>query len=163
MFWKKKITKKEFDRVVKNFKNAFSKIKSEQKRQNETLTKHSKEIEFHSTKLKSLESILNKESTNRPIEPIKRLVATKPTNNETNLIIDKLSPREKKILGVFLENKDMALSYIDVAKSLNRSPNTIKNQLNQIRKYQNLFDISEETGKKRFKLKRILKIEKNLF
>ena len=57
----------------------------------------------------------------------------------------------------------MPLSYQDVAKSLNKSPHTIKNQIRQINMKSSLFDKTiDAQNKNRFKLKKHLKIETDL-
>lgn len=188
-FWNFFRTKKEPIKRVRRrkdskLKEAFDLVKADVDQLNKKLDKHSKIlsehsktieeniklIKIHSTKLRSLESLIKEpisrpisQAVSRPTESTNRPVATKLATGETNLAIDNFSLQEKKILGVFLENKDMALSYIDIAKTLKKSPNTIKNQLNQIRRNVDLFDISEDNQRNRFKLKRTLKIEKALF
>jgi len=64
---------------------------------------------------------------------------------------------------VFFQNKDMALSYADVAKYLGKSPNTIKNQMRQVSMKADPFNYTVgDESRKRFKLKDGLKIEKYL-
>jgi hypothetical protein len=57
----------------------------------------------------------------------------------------------------------MSLSYVDVARSLNKSPYTVKNQIRQMRLKADLFDkMIGDGGANRFKLKDGLRIEKYL-
>jgi DNA-binding CsgD family transcriptional regulator len=77
--------------------------------------------------------------------------------------IARFSEQEKRILTVFFQNKDMALSYADIAKYLGKSPNTIKNQMRQVSMKADLFNYTVgDESRKRFKLKDGLKIEKYL-
>ena len=57
----------------------------------------------------------------------------------------------------------MALSYADIAHSLNKSPHTIKNQMRQINIKADLFDKNiDDENRNRFKIKDGLKIERYL-
>ena len=77
--------------------------------------------------------------------------------------MDSITEEEKRIIGVFLAHRDMSLSYQDIAKSLDKSPYTVKNQMRQINMKANLFDrMDDSQGKKRFKLRKHLKVEANL-
>ena len=77
--------------------------------------------------------------------------------------IDSITEQEKRIIGVFLAHRDMSLSYQDIAKSLDKSPYTVKNQMRQINMKANLFDrMVDSQGKNRFKLRKYLKVEANL-
>lgn len=143
---------------------------------NLVLRKHEKQIyenttllTEHSLKLKNLEDILAKPSTNQPTQstnPFERPVSTiKPvqTNVNNKFDIDKFSQQEKKILSVFFNHQDMALSYRDIAGTLGKASNTIKNQIHQILLKADIFEKSIDTGMvNRFRLKDGLKIEKYL-
>ena len=66
-------------------------------------------------------------------------------------------------MGVFLENRDMSLSYQDIAKSLGKSPHTVKNQMHQINMKTDLFDKTvDPQNRNRFKLKKHLISEAKL-
>jgi DNA-binding CsgD family transcriptional regulator/uncharacterized coiled-coil protein SlyX len=145
---------------------------------NSVLKEHRKDIDEnavllkeHSQKLTNLEDIL----TNQPIDsppsqtsPTQRLDwAAKPVqSNGTNSCkfdIDRFSNQEKRILQIFFQNPDMALSYRDIAHALVKSPNTIKNELRQINMKADLFTRNVDAGNRnRFKLRDGLKIEKYL-
>ena len=103
------------------------------------------------------------EPTNRPIESTPRLIATmsEAVDQAPELDLQTFSPQEKKILQVFLAHHDMALSYLDLAKTLGKSPHTVKNQLRQMNMKTELFDkmIDGDNNKNRFKLKKHLKIK----
>ena len=122
-------------------------------------------LKEHSQKLTNLEDIL----TNQPIPPTnlpERPVSTiKPVQANLNnkFDIDKFSPQEKKILSVFFNHLDMALSYRDIASTLGKASNTVKNQIHQILLKADIFEKSIDTGMvNRFRLKDGLKIEKYL-
>jgi len=154
---------------IHNLKNQFNTV-------NLVLQKHEKEIsentallKEHSLKLKTLEDILAKPATNQPTQstnPFERPVSTiKPVQMNVNnkFDIDKFSQQEKKILSVFFNHQDMALSYRDIAGTLGKASNTIKNQMHQILLKADIFEKSIDTGMvNKFKLKDGLKIEKYL-
>lgn len=165
-------------------KSAFDLVKTDVDQINKKLEEHSKIlsgqsatieknfnlIKKNSTKLRSLENLVKEpisqvlpQRTSQKISRIKRqLVATKLVTGESNIAIDNFSEQEKKILGVFLENKDMALSYVDIATSLGKSHNTIKNQISTMNLKSNMFERSVKDKRNRFKLKPGLKIEKSI-
>lgn len=77
--------------------------------------------------------------------------------------INRFSEQEKRILAVFFQNKQMSLSYVDIGRALNKSPYTIKNQMNRMRLKTDLFDRTiGDQSRNRFKLKEGLRIEKYL-
>lgn len=125
-------------------------------------------IKTHVQKLEKLEQI----ATNPPIGPTKIPVASinqPPIMEDTSqpqiqkFDIGTFSNQEQRILSVFFQNQNMALSYADIARSLNKSPNTIKNQMRQINIKANLFSKHVDAGNRnRFKLKDGMKIEKYL-
>ena len=153
--------------------------------QYETITEHSRLINEHATRLGDLEEIVSASPailtapgslTNRPNQPISRLseptnrlVATsrptKPSLAESleRLDMDSITEQEKRIVAVFLDHRDMSLSYQDLAKALDKSPYTVKNQMRQMNMKNNLFDrIVDCSNRIRFKLKKRLKVEVNL-
>ena len=139
------------------------------------ITEHAIVIKKNSDQLKSLEQLVaqppinlvkdQNNGTNRPIMPFPpRQVPVLPQNSlNQGLDIDTFSAQEKNILSVFFQNRDMALSYVDIARALNKSPNTIKNQMRQINTKANLFAKTiDSDNRNRFKLCENLKIEKYL-
>lgn len=102
-----------------------------------------------------------KPPTNRLIHPAASRPV--PASSPAELDWEYFSPTEKKILGVFLRHRDLALSYQDLAKALTKSPHTIKNQVHQI---SIKADVLDETlgvdSRKRFKLKKNLKLAASL-
>ena len=139
------------------------------------ISRHDSCLKEHTHRLADLESRIKTEpvtpdseisqSISRPIAPTDRLV---PTHNESDrssgeLDLDHFSIQERKILQTFLTHKNMALSYLDIAKSLHKSPHTVKNQLRQISMKADLFDkFIDEDRKNRFKLKDKLKLKTSL-
>ena len=139
------------------------------------ITEHTIVIKKNADQLKTLEQLVAQpainpikdqiEPINRPIMPFPSqqvpVLAQNPLNQ--GLGIDMFSAREKNILNVFFQNRDMALSYVDIARVLNKSPNTIKNQMRQINAKANLFAKAiDSDNRNRFKLYENLKIEKYL-
>jgi len=93
-----------------------------------------------------------------------RLIAqvSKTTNNgsKTVINIDSLTLQEKKILATLMENKSMPLSYQDIAALINKSPITIKAQLNKLKTKTNFIEeYKDSEGRKRHKIKDGFKIE----
>jgi hypothetical protein len=100
-----------------------------------------------------------------PVESISQSTMHMAANVQSaqKLDINRLSEQEKNILAVFFQNQGMALSYVDIGRALNKPPNTLKNQIRQIRPKADLFDRMVDTcGTNRFKLKDGLRIEKYL-
>ena len=139
---------------------------------NTVLQKHQKDIDEnsvllkeHSQKLTNLEDILTNQpipSTNLPSRPVSTIKPVQ-ANLNNKFDIDKFSQQEKKILSVFFNHQDMALSYRDIASTLGKASNTIKNQIHQILLKADIFEKSIDTGMvNRFRLKDGLKIEKYL-
>ena len=145
---------------------------------NNILQKHGKDIDEnsallkeHGQKLTNLEDIL----TNQPMglslrqtSPTQRPDWTvKPVQpnviNSCKFDINRFSNQEKRILSVFFEHQDMALSYRDVGSMLGKSANTVKNQMHQILIKADLFErIIDNDMRNRFRLKDGIKIEKYL-
>ena len=165
-------------RDVKTLKTGIAEINTQLAQHSDALARNTRDIHNHSSRLDKLEEIViaappvtpqqdhptNRSTlpTNRPISPTNRLVATNPseTDSSESPDIDSLSQQEKNIVGVFLSHRDMALSYLDIAKSLGKSPNTIKNQVRQINLKASLFDKTvDDKNKNRFKLKKHIRIE----
>ena len=135
-------------------------------------------IKAHSHKLTKLESIVTRHGSeelgraSRQTNTFKRPISTtglirtpEPAARfqSEKLDISRFSPQEKRILSIFFNNNDMALSYTDLAKSMGKSPNTIKNQMNHINAKAELFNYSlDNDNRKRFRLKQGLSIEKYL-
>jgi len=145
---------------------------------NSVLQKHQKDIDENSVllkeqsqKLKNLEDILTNPPMSLPpsqTSPTQRPDWTvKPVQsnvlNSCKFDIDKFSNQEKRILSVFFEHQDMALSYRDVGSMLGKSANTVKNQMHQILIKADLFErIIDNDMRNRFRLKDGIKIEKYL-
>ena len=125
-------------------------------------------IKGHLKKFEKLEQIVTNQPigpTKQPITPTKRLSIPQDSLQLQTRKFDirSFSNQEQRILSMFFRNQGMALSYADIARSLNKSPNTIKNQMRQINMKANLFSKHVDEGNRnRFKLKDGLKIEKYL-
>ena len=145
------------------------------KKHDEEITGNSILLEKHVSRIEKLEEIVAKQPTSPTKDEIN--LANRPTSTtglvstsqsevqfqSDKLDISRFSPQEKRILSVFFQNQDMALSYADIAQYLSKSPNTIKNQMRQINMKADLFNYTVgNESRKRYKLKDGLKIEKYL-
>ena len=145
------------------------------KKHDDELLEHTRLIGEHTKGLEKLEQIVTtapinppaeeKTQTNRPAAMINPPTATKPPTEASSrkFDINYFSEQEKRILAVFFQNQQMALSYVDISRTLNKSPHTIKNQMRQMRLKADLFDRTvDNDSRNRFKLKDGLRIEKYL-
>ena len=160
---------------IKNLQSQIGTIDIVLHKHDDDIIEHSILIARHSRNLEKLEQLVAKQPINPPkfdslptSRPITMtnpppLSQTTPLQQAQKFSVNRFSPQEKRILSIFFQNTGMALSYIDIAHSLNKSPNTIKNQMRQINIKADLFTQSiNEENRKRFKLKDGLKIEKYL-
>lgn len=160
---------------IENLQGQVGTINIVLNKHNDELLEHTRLIDGHSKALEKLEQIVRKTPINSPAEekaPANRPVAminpptipNPPTDNlDRKFDINRFSEQEKRILAVFFQNKDMALSYIDIATALNKSPHTVKNQINRMRLKAELFDRTiDNDSRNRFKLKDGLRVEKYL-
>jgi DNA-binding CsgD family transcriptional regulator len=77
--------------------------------------------------------------------------------------IEQFTEQQKRVLAIFFQNKGIRMSYADVARVLNKSTFTIKNQMNQIRQKADLFDCTiGNQSRNLFALKADLRVEKYL-
>lgn len=163
-----------FTRVKKDFtqvQETLWKLSQQVQRHEFLLEEHTQSIQTQISRVTKLEDMV----TNRAEFPINpptmvdqpRIVPAGQPNRSTKisdeLNLDSFSPQEKKLLSVFLMHRDMALSYQDIAKSLGKSPHTIKNQVHQIALKSELFDKSiDSANRNRFKLKKNLSVKTRL-
>ena len=170
--------KDEFNRLKSDFNNLraqFGTVNILLKKHDEEITGNSILLEKHVSRIEKLEEIVAKQPTSPTKDEIN--LANRPTSTtglvstsqsevqfqSDKLDISRFSPQEKRILSVFFQNQDMALSYADIAQYLSKSPNTIKNQVRQINMKADLFNYKvDNESRKRYKLKDGLKIEKYL-
>ena len=145
------------------------------KKHDDQLLEHTELIEEHSEGLVKLEQILNTAPVSPPAlantpspcpsEMTGAGTTTESTMRESSQKFDvnRFSEQEKRILSVFFQNKDRQMSYADVGRILNKSANTIKNQMRQIRQKADLFDrATGNQSRNLFKLKDGMRIEKYL-
>jgi len=161
-------------RDIKKLHTNLATIDNQFEQQAGTIAENTRLIHEHTTQLAKLEEIVREPAGISPLQytPIDRLeegtnrsVATKTAEVDNNEKLDMqiLTQQEKRIMEIFLTHRNMALSYQDIAKSLNKSPHTIKNQMREIIMKAPLFEKSvEDQHRNRFKLKKHLKIESNL-
>ncbi len=139
------------------------------------LSEHTRLIDEHSAGLSSLEQMISRQPANRGLGGTSQAGRSDQASSPASLAaviappssqkfdVNCFSEQEKRILAVFFHNQGMALSYIDVAKAMGKSPHTIKNQIGQMRLKADLFDrtVGDES-RNRFRLKEGLRIEKYL-
>jgi hypothetical protein len=139
------------------------------------LSEHTRLIEEHSARLSSLEQRIGRQPahlgwggtgqagrSDQASNPASSAAMIAPPSSQ-KLDLNYFSEQEKRILAIFFQNQGMALSYVDIASALGKSPHTIKNQIGQMRLKADLFDrtIGDES-RNRFKLKEGLRMEKYL-
>ena len=145
------------------------------KKHDDDLLEHERLIAEHS---KGLEKLEQKVATAQMVSPIRRTIpAVRPieipypsitsapttTDSPQKFDINRFSEQQKRILAVFFQNHGMALAYTDIARILEKSPHTVKNQMREIRLKADLFERSiGEQSRHRFKLKNDLRVEKYL-
>lgn len=164
----------EISATVAAHHNQLKEQEKEMRRHEEEILRTGLKISEHAKKFDDLESMVieRKHAVNRLIESTKRL------NNETpqlitskrvdgqdvnEIIWDSFTPQERKIIGVFMENRDMPLSYADVGKVLGKSPSTIKNQIKGIELKGKIFEEKRDgEQRKRYSIKGGLRLNKSL-
>ena len=168
--------KKHFERIEADIQNLQAQIGTANillRKHDEDIVEHSILIEKHTKRIGQLEQIVAEQAISSPgqqIGPVNRpdstanLPQAPPTHAQPQkLNVARFSEQEKRILSVFFHNRDMALSYVDIARALNKSHHTVKNQMNQMWLKADLFNCAVgNESRKRFKLKDGLKIEKYL-
>ncbi|MCJ7722132.1 hypothetical protein MUO98_07000 [Candidatus Bathyarchaeota archaeon] len=145
------------------------------KKHDDEILEHTRLIGEHTKSLEKLEQIVTtaqivtpaeeKNQSNRPAATINPLTVTKPPTigSSNKFDINRFSEQEKRILAVFFQNQEMAISYLDIARTLYKSPHTVKNQMRQMRLKADLFERTvDNDSRNRFKLIDGLKIEKYL-
>ena len=159
---------------IENLQNQIGTINIILRKHNDEIAENLILIEKHSSQIKDLEQLVTKLSTNpikeqiipanRPNATVLEPLSSTPDQKiHQKVNIDAFSCQEKRILGVFFQNRDMALSYADIAQALNKSPNTIKNQMRQINIKANLFTKNVDSdNRNRFKLRESLQIKEYL-
>ena len=156
---------------IENIVNQISTINIALKKHNDQLLEHTQVIKNNANGLKKLEQLVESLST-QAYESNTYLTENTirpgtdqsiPQKSTQKFDIDQFSEQEKRILAVFFQNKSSSLSYLDLAKMLNKSAHTVKNQMNQIRQKADLFERTiGRQSRNLFKLKNDLKIEKYL-
>jgi len=160
---------------IENIAGQINTINIALKKHNDQLAEHAQYIKNNSKGLEKLEQILEAvpiSSATRTCgsdsygsENTTRFGPDQPTQPKPaqKFDIDQFSEQEKRILTIFFQNKSSRLSYLDIAKMLNKSAYTVKNQMRQIRQKANLFDQTiGRQSRNLFKLKNDLRIEKYL-
>jgi Fic family protein len=160
---------------IEGLQNQVNTVNILLQKHDDELSEQKKLITEHS---KGLEKLEQKVSTAQIVAPVKEIApAARPieiSNPSTMLVpatgdstqkfdINRFSEQQKRILAVFFQNQGMTLAYADIAKILEKSPHTIKNQMREMRFKADLFERSiGEQSRHRFKLKNDMRIEKYL-
>jgi len=159
---------------IDNIEGQISTINIALKKHDYQLAEHTQVIKNNTNGLKKLEHILEYVPTNPSAQTCKLNIQTQEKTTRfgpdqstppktQKFDIDQFSEQEKRILAVFFQNKSSRLSYLDLAKMLNKSAHTVKNQMNQIRQKADLFERTiGRQSRNLFKLKNDLRIEKYL-
>lgn len=143
------------------------------KRHDDQLTAHEARLQEHGHKLQTLEQKITVPA-GQPV-PTRRAVRRAADNDRflftqpayaspaQQFDIEQFTEQQKRVLAVFFQNKGRRMSYADVARVLNKSAYTIKNQVNQIRQKADLFDCTiGNQSRNLFALKAGLRVEKYL-
>lgn len=132
-----------------------------------SLNEHTALFEEHKVRVGKLEQLVAQPATNVTIESLRKISRAQPSLSgplpQQKYDVNSFSPQEKRILQLFFEHPDMALSYTDLSQALGKSPLTVKNQLHEIRLKADLF--SKTIGadnRNRFKLRDGIKLQKYL-
>ena len=134
---------------------------------NTAIAEHTSELANHKVRFEKLEQLVAQPAISPSIE-IPRLTGrihsplSEPIQQQ-KYDMSKFSPQEKRILQVFFEHQDMALSYNDLSQALGKSALTVKNQLHEIRLKADLFTKAiGADNRNRFKLKDGITLQKYL-
>ena len=167
---------KKIETGMKNMQAQITTINIAMNKHDDELSEHTRLISDHAKGLEKLEQRVNTvplspplvrevTSATRPVQIINPSTVPKPavTSSDHKFDINRFSEQEKRILAVFFHNKGMRLSYDDLGRTLNKSPHTIKNQMNRMRLKADLFDRTiGDQSRNRFRLKDDVRIEKYL-
>jgi hypothetical protein len=163
----------EMSSSVENLQSQIGTIHIAIKKQDDRLAEHEARLQEHGQNLQTLEQKIGVMAT-QPLTPrhlVRRGIEQDSCTSwpalhsepPQQLDINRFSEQEKRILAVFFQNKAMRMSYVDVARALNKSACTVKNQMNQIRHKADLFDCAVgHESRNLFKLKDDLRVEKYL-
>ena len=143
------------------------------KNHEEVLAAHDMRLQEHGQKLQTLEQKVttplaqhgvSRQAGRHGPESIPRLSAQPAhASPPQQFDIERFTEQQKRVLAVFFQNKGIRMSYADVARVLNKSAYTVKNQMNQIRQKADLFDCTiGNQSRNLFALKADLRVEKYL-
>jgi DNA-binding CsgD family transcriptional regulator len=143
------------------------------KRHNDVLAAHETRLQEHAQRFQTLEQKVSipvvqptafRQAGRHAAENSPRLSTQTPhASLAQQFDIERFTEQEKRVLAVFFQNKGIRMSYADVARVLNKSAFTIKNQMNQIRQKADLFDCTiGNQSRNLFALKADLRVEKYL-
>lgn len=159
-------TQKRLEAHIVSLQSQVQTINTVLQQHSATLFEHRGILDDHSGRFLKLEQLVERPVARLPPsdpspKPPGDISATRLSSQKCN--IESFSPQEKRILQVFFQNPEMHLSYIDIGRALGKSPNTIKNQVHQIRIKADLFDKTiDAASRNRFRLKEGIRLEKYL-
>jgi DNA-binding NarL/FixJ family response regulator len=143
------------------------------KRHDDQLVEHAVRLQEHGQRFQTLEQkvtvpavlpVATRQAVRRAADN-DRCLFTQPAyaGPAQQFDIEQFTEQQKRVLSVFFQNKGRRMSYADVARVLNKSAYTIKNQVNQIRQKADLFDCTiGNQSRNLFALKADLRVEKYL-
>ena len=143
------------------------------KRHDDQLAEHAMRLQEHGQRFQTLEqkvtipavqAVATRQAVRRAADN-DRCLFTQPAyaGPAQHFDIEQFTEQQKRVLAVFFQNKGRRMSYADVARVLNKSAYTIKNQVNQIRQKADLFDCTiGNQSRNLFTLKADLRVEKYL-
>jgi DNA-binding CsgD family transcriptional regulator len=132
-----------------------------------SLNEHATLFEEHKVRVAKLEQLVAQPATSVPIESPRQISRAQASVEallpRQKYDVNNFSPQEKRILQLFFEHPDMALSYTDLSQALGKSPLTVKNQLHEIRlKADLLTKTIDADNRNRFKLRDGIRLQKYL-
>jgi len=144
------------------------------KRHEDQLAQHQEKLGDHTARLETLVRSANAVPAAQPsplaayASPLSQsgpAVHPRPIPHEPagRFDVDHFTGQQKRILGVFFQDKGRRMSYVEVAALLGKSAHTVKNQINQIRQKADLFEqVIGPENRNLFKLKDDVRVEKYL-
>jgi len=155
---------------IRALQTGITEVESQLRVLNIRIDHHDQQLTNHDGRLTNLEQRVTSQLSVIPLyspkmlpdQTTNRVISDQSTvNPPTEIDSNQLSFQERRIMEVFASHPGMALSYTDIAKCLQKSPHTVKNQMRQLIMKQPVFDKQvDHQQKNRFRLKK--SIEKPL-
>jgi DNA-binding CsgD family transcriptional regulator len=128
------------------------------------IQEHTSSLEEQKVRVAKLEQLVDQAAVGLPARSLSQTGRPQMAiDSSRQHDIESFSPQEKRILTLFFQHPHMPLSYVDIAAALNKSANTVKNQMHQLAMKADLFErMVDAANRNRFKLKDGLKIDRYL-